>query len=535
MRLSSGLLGGLMMLALTSACAENMPNEAESAAAGKTDAVQKEETFDIMEIQVEGNSVLTQMAIEEAVYPFLGEKKSIKAVENARQALEKAYHNAGYLTVFVDIPEQQVNEGTVRLKATEGKVERLKVSGSRYYSLGRIKSQTPELAEGSVPYFPEVEKQVSELARNPDRKVTPVLRPGRSPGKVEVELKVADEFPLHGSLELNNRYSAGTTHTRLSGSVRYDNLWQREHSVSLQFQTAPENVAESKVFSANYVWPLKGGDVLALYGVKSDSDTGAIGDVGVIGNGQIVGARYIHPLRGTRGFYHSASGGWDHKAFKETVHLLGSDSFNTPITYQPLTLAYDATWQNEQRMFQMNTTLSFSVRGMGNDELEFANKRYNAKSDYSYLRLDFKETEKFASGWSLFGHLNSQITGSPLISNEQFGAGGADTVRGYLESEVLGDRGVMGSMELRTPSLWQSSSLMPGQAYVLGFIEGAHLEVLEPLASQQAYYTLSSGGLGMRWKGKGFTLNLDLAQPFKNTNNTRAQHPRAHARVVYEF
>ncbi|GAO34726.1 hypothetical protein SCT_0106 [Sulfuricella sp. T08] len=535
MRLLSGLLGGLMMLALTSACAENMPNEAESAAAGKTDAVQKEETFDIMEIQVEGNSVLTQIAIEEAVYPFLGEKKSIKEVENARQALEKAYHDAGYLTVFVDIPEQQVNEGTVRLKATEGKVERLKVSGSRYFSLGRIKSRTPELAEGSVPYFPEVEKQVSELARNPDRKVTPILRPGRSPGKVEVELKVADEFPLHGNLELNNRYSAGTTHTRLSGSLRYDNLWQREHSVSLQFQAAPENPGESKVFSANYVWPLAGGDVLALYGVRSNSDTVAVGDVGVIGNGRILGARFIHPLRGMPGFYHSATAGWDYKAFKETVNLLGSDSLNTPITYQPFTLAYDATWQNEQRMFQLSTAFNFSVRGLGNQEKEFSDKRYNANPNYSYLRLDLKHTEKMASGWSLFGRLLTQLTSAPLISNEQFGAGGADSVRGYLETEVLGDRGALGSLELRTPSFWQGESGMPGQAYMVGFIEGAHLEVLEPLASQQARFTLSSSGLGMRWKAKGYTLNLDLAKPFKDTNNTKAEDVRVHARMLYEF
>ena len=525
-----------MTLALASAYAEESPKAGEPGTGSEAVAAKEEAVFDIMEYQVEGNSVLSTLAIEEAVYPHLGEKKTIKDVDRARAALEKAYHDAGYLTVFVDIPEQDVKAGAiVQTKVTEGKVGRLKVSGSRYFSLGRIKSRTPELAEGNVPYFPEVEKQVAELARNPDRKVTPVLRPGRSPGKVEVELKVADEFPLHGNLELNNRYSAGTTRSRLAGSLRYDNLWQREHSVSLQFQTAPEKPSESKVFSANYIWPLTGGDVLALYGVRSDSDTVAVGDVSVIGNGRIFGARYIHPLRGTQGFYHSASFGWDYKAFKETVHLLGADSFNTPITYQPLTLAYDATWQSEQRTFQLGTTFNFSVRGLGNKEQEFSDKRYNAKPDYSYLRLDLKQTEKLAAGWSLFGRVFTQITGSPLISNEQFGAGGADTVRGYLETEVLGDRGALGSLELRTPSLWQGDSGIPGQASLIGFIEGAQVQVLEPLPDQKSRFTLSSGGLGVRWKGKGFTLNLDWALPLKKTTNTPARDARVHARVVYEF
>ncbi len=491
--------------------------------------------FDVFEYQVVGNSVLSQIAIEEAVYPFLGEKKSFKDVEGARQALEKAYHDAGFLTVLVDIPEQDVKEANVRLKVVEAQVERLKVSGSRYYSLGRIKSKTPELAEGNVPNFPELQKQLADVNRSADRRVTPVLRPGLSPGKVEAELKVDDHLPLHGSLELNNRYSANTTHTRLSGAVRYDNLWQREHSVALQFQVAPEKPSESKVFSANYVLPLYKGDVLALYGVRSDSDSGALGDVSVIGNGNIYGLRYIHPIRGKEGLFHSLTAGVDYKAFAETVNLLGADSFNTPITYLPFTVAYDATLQDDQRQLQFGTTLNFSVRGLGNNEREFADKRFNAKPSYAYLRLDVKDTEKLPAGWSLYGHASGQLAASPLISNEEFGAGGADTVRGYLETEALGDRGAIGSLELRTPALWKDASAIPGQAYLLGFIEGAFLDVIDPLPSQRSRTTLSSTGVGLRWRGKGFSFNLDWALPFKATANTEARSARTHARLTYEF
>ena len=83
----------------------------------------EEDRFDIFEFQVEGNSVLPVLTIEETVYPFMGEKKSFKEIEKARQALEKAYHDAGYLSVLVDIPEQEVNAGHVRLKVVEAQVE----------------------------------------------------------------------------------------------------------------------------------------------------------------------------------------------------------------------------------------------------------------------------------------------------------------------------------------------------------------------------------------------------------------------------
>ena len=87
--------------------------------------------FDILEFAVEGNTVLPAELIERAVYPFLGEKRRFDDVNAAATALEKAYQDAGYLTVAVGVPEQSINDGVVRLEVTEGRVERLKVSGAQ--------------------------------------------------------------------------------------------------------------------------------------------------------------------------------------------------------------------------------------------------------------------------------------------------------------------------------------------------------------------------------------------------------------------
>src|SRR5690606_32807684 len=103
-----------------------------------------------------------------------------------------------------------------------------------------------------------------------------------------------------GSLELNDDYIRNTTRLRLNGAVRYDNLWQREHSVGFSFQLTPEDPSEVKVFSGTYLFRPDLWDLLVvLYGVKSASDVTALGSsgggVGVIGNGIIAGARVIRP------------------------------------------------------------------------------------------------------------------------------------------------------------------------------------------------------------------------------------------------
>src|SRR5262249_49756563 len=155
--------------------------------------------------RVEGAEALPQIEIEEAVYPFLGPNRSEADVEKARAALEKAYHEKGLQTVSVSVPPQNALRGFVVLKVTENKVGQLRGKGSRYFDLDRIKETAPSLQKGTLPNFKEVTKDIVTLNRWPDRRVTPALRAGVTPGTVDVDLNVEDTYPLHGSFEVNNR------------------------------------------------------------------------------------------------------------------------------------------------------------------------------------------------------------------------------------------------------------------------------------------------------------------------------------------
>jgi hemolysin activation/secretion protein len=500
-------------------------------------AVQADEArFDILEYVVEGNTTLPAVAIETAVYPFLGERKAIADAESAREALEKAYHAAGYLTVFVNLPEQKVDSGAVRLRVTQGEVERLRVTGSRYYALGEIKARVPALAEGAVPYFPDVQKQLAGLGRAADRKVTPVLRPGREPGKVEVDLKLDDKSPLHATVDLNNRYSADTTHTRLSGSVRWDNLWQRDHSLALSYQVAPENTNDSKAISATYSAPLASGNYLAAYAVHTESDVASLGTLGVIGNGDILGLRYILPLRARPGFNHSLTLGADYKSFSQTVSLLGADSFNTPISYLPFTLSWDGGLNQEGSDTRFSLAANLHLRSLVGDEAEFANKRFKASSSYLYLRGSVEQIWHWTSGMDLILRAGFQMADQPLISNEGFALGGADTVRGYLESEVLGDRGLNLGLEWQSAPFAKGGATVLEEARVLAFVEAGRAWVIDPLAAQTDRYSLAGAGLGVRIKARGgFSGALDLAWPLQDAGRTQRGDGRVHARLGYAF
>ena len=522
---------------------------AQASAPVQPAAVQK--NFPILEYRVEGNTLLQPIDIERAVTGYLGESRSIKDIETARAELEKAYHDHGYKTVLVNIPEQQVSDGVVRLKVTEAPVGQLKIAGSRFHSLKAIRDKMAQFNQGTVPNFDEVQKELGDVNRSPDLRVAPVLKASETPGQIDVELRVTDDLPVHATVEVDNRYSANTTHTRATGELRYDNLFQTGQSVSLQYQVAPEHPADAKVGSLSYVIPTAGNHVWALYAVHSDSNVAAVGDLNVIGRGDIFGVRYISTLpTDSRDFFHSFTAGLDYKKFKQAVILQGAtDSIESPVTYPPFLLEYSGTWMGPApddgsrwvatTAARSNTTLdvttTFLIRGLGTDWRQFANKRANAGTSYIILRPSLGREQVLPAHWSLAARVDGQLASGPLFNTEEFSAGGADSVRGYTESELLGDNGIRGSLELRTPQLLARRFEKVDESYFFLFTDAAKLTILQPLPNQEASFSIASAGVGLRFKGGGFAVALDGARILKDGATTFAGRYRGLFKMSYAY
>lgn len=506
--------------------------------AATTEHLNENPAFDVWEYQIVGNASLPSLPIEKAVYPFLGPDKTIADVEQARQALEQAYREAGYATVLVDIPEQDVLEGLVTLKIIEGEVERLRISGSRYFSLGRIRNHVPSLAPGKIPHLPTVQKELATLNRlSSDRTITPVLRPGKTPGKLEVDLKVDDELPLHGNVELNDRFTRDTARLRLNASVRYDNLWQREHSISLAYQVAPEDPSNVEVFSGTYVFKIP--DTLwtmAFYGVNTNSDVATVGTLGVVGSGRIFGARATKSLLTRGSLFHGLTFGLDYKDFDESIALTGADSLNTPISYHKFSAEYNATLSGELNATRFGLGLHWALRGLTNSESEFENKRFKSRPNFLYLTANAQRLQSLPHGFSVLARLAGQVTKEPLISNEQFSLGGFDTVRGYLESQVFVDDGINTVLELHSPSI--SVPLLGdfGGAKLLAFIDTGYGRIQDPLPGQSESFFIWSTGLGVSGKAfDGFDTTLYWAYPLRPNGTINKGDSRLHFSAGYQF
>ena len=491
--------------------------------------------FDVMEYRVEGNTLLPKGKIEEAVYPFLGEHKTLEDVQKAQESLQKAYSDAGYGATLVDIPEQDTGSGVVALTVTESKVGKLRVLGSKHYSLGRIRSLAPSVAEGAIPHFPSVQKDMEVLNRAPDKRVTPVLRPGKDFGTVDVDLKVDDSSPFHASVEINDQYSRDTTRWRVQTSLRYNNLWQRDHSLRIDLMTSPENTDEVKLFGANYIAPLENvSEALSFVLIKSDSNVKltSVGGTNVAGKGVILGVIFAAKLPPIETYEHTLTASARYTSFKQNVD---EGAVDLPVTYMPFEVNYRGLELDSSGQTALNAGLKFNVRGVVSDEAEFANKRSGATPNFFVFKTGLKRTQILPLSWQLELALEGQLSGSPLIDTEQYLAGGADTVRGYLESELGGDKGVRTSLELHTPRLLSRvSSLDDFRA--LAFFDAAKLWSYN---DDTKIPFIASAGFGVRIKAfKNFSADLDYAFALHSSavlGGTKKDDSRAHVKLLYEF
>jgi len=499
-------------------------------------------TFYIREYRVSGATKLKPLEIQEAVYPFLGPGRGVADVDQARAALEKAFHEKGFQTVSVLIPQQDPRYGIIRFEVMEGKVGRLRVNGARYFLPSKIRKEAPELAEGNVPDLNQVRKQAVALNRVADRKVTPQLKPGVVPGTVDIDLNVEDKLPLHGSLELNNRYSANTTPLRVNGALSYGNLFQLGHTLGGNFQLAPERRDDAESYSGYYLARVNDGLSLMLQGSIQKSDVSTLSGSAVVGSGEIYGIRAMFDLPGKDRFYQTLSLGLDWKSLDEEIYTYGDESVtvdNTAIEYYPLSLAHGATWTQEHGFTELNTSLVLNLRGLGSDRSGYNYKRYGSTGSFVYLRSDLSHTQDLKNGAQWFGKLQGQISNQPLVNNEQLAAGGLGTVRGYLESTALGDNGLLGSFEWRTPSFIgkpAADGLRSDEWRLHAFADGGIVGLYEALPGQDDSSVFASAGLGSRLRYKShYNASVDVAVPFIEQVDTQAGEVRVTFRGWADF
>jgi hemolysin activation/secretion protein len=506
-----------------------LPNGAAAQAEMQVGTVLKDKAeprFTIQEYRVLGNTVLDNRQIERVLYPLLGSSKSSTDVETGRAALEQLYHERGFGAVYVDIPPQTITDGIVRLRVTEGRIERTVIGGARYFPERDVIAQLPAAKPGQVLQVSELQTELAALnVQTADRSVVPILKAGSEPGTVDVQLQVNDKLPLHGTLEINNQATIDTHPLRSIASLTYDDLFGRMDTLSLQYQTTPQQFDQVRVLAANYAMhPLASGLQPSFSYINSNSNVATIGTLGVLGIGEISGIHFAYALPSTGQNSQSLVYGVDYKHFRNTINQNATTALDTPITYLNLSVGYVGVWRSEHVFSALNFGLNAGPRGFVNNSPAFDNDRFQGRANYFDLRADWSSTITLPESFSLKLRAAGQAAGEPLITNEDFSIAGSDGVRGYLESEELGDKAFKATVQLNSPGLHAHERTW---ANLYLFADSGRAWVIDPLAGQPTGIALRSWGGGIDVLPlQKLTGSLTWARPLSSASVTRAGESR---------
>jgi hemolysin activation/secretion protein len=496
--------------------------------------------FEISRFEVSGNTLLPAADVQAAVAPYTGKGRDFGDVQRALEALEAVYHAHGYNVVTVQLPEQELNGGVVRLNVIQTTVRQVEVTGNRWFSEANVRASLPTLVPGATPNLTDVSRNLRLINENPAKKVKLTLADAAAGAEdaVDARVDVADERPWKVVFNADNTGTASTGKTHAGVLLQHADLWGRDHVGTLQYTTTAERPDRVAVWAAGYHVPLYAlGDAVDLYASYSNVDSGAVNaglfDLAVSGKGSIYGARYNHVLAKRGELESRIVYGIDVKAYRNNV-VFGTQDFGNDVTVRPLSIAYAGSRAAPAGQTDFSVALLQNVAGgPRGSAADFAAVRSGARAGYRMVRFAAAFTNIIQGDWQTRVLLNGQWTNDALVPGEQFGAGGATTVRGFGERDLATDTGIVSNVELYTPDLCGRAGW---QCRVLGFYDTAWGERNHALAGELHRAAISSTGIGLRFSaGNAASVQLDYGHGMHVGQVAATSRNKLHVRVALAY
>jgi len=477
--------------------------------------------FDIERFELTVTTLLSPAEVSRIVKPYTGRNKDFADIQRALEALEQAFRDKGYGVVQVVLPEQDITRGVVQFRVLQPKVGKVVIEGNTQFDSANIRHSLPSVSEGETPNSKDIARNLQITAEHPVKQTNVLLRSGASDDQVDVHIKVTDDKPWRGFLTLDNTGTSDTGYYRLGLGYQHSNVFNSDHVFTAQYVTSPTEADQVSIYGVGYRIPFYGlNSTLDLIAGYSDVDSGTVqGLFNVSGQGTIGSVRWSYYLPKSADYEHKVAFGLDYRAFRNQV-LFEGQSVVPDVTVHPASLTYSGLARGTASELSFYGSGAKNIPGGKNgDDAAFQASRAGASADYSVFRYGFNYVHQFQNQWQTRLGFNGQYTQDPLVSGEQFGIGGPDSVRGYQLRELADDRGMATQLELYTPDIARGVGLSDSfKLRLLGFFDYGSVRRVDPLPGETAEAYIKSTGIGMRMGyRKSVVLRLDLAQILKQT------------------
>jgi hemolysin activation/secretion protein len=475
-------------------------------------------TFRVKQFVLNGSTVFSQAEVDRVTKAFTDRPITFADVLQARSQINELYLNQGYITTGAYVPEQDFQDGgNVQITIVEGGLESIEIQGNTRLNSGYLRSRIANA--GKAPLNREQLLEGLQLLRlNPLlRNLSATLEGGTKPGKSILTVKVQEAPSFDTQFSVNNNRSPSVGSFKRGVQMSEGNLFGFGDS----FNVGYTNTKGSNSWDVGYSIPISPRDTTLSFNLGASSSNVIEKPFNLLeieSKSRYYELTLRQPLQ--RRITSEIAVGLSFSR-RESETSLGFENIG-PFPLSPgaddrgrtrvsaLRFFQELTKRSDKQVLAFRSQFSLGLNAFdatSNGGTIPDSQFFSWRGQAQWVKLIGNDPESL-----LLLRADAQLANRPLLSGEQFGIGGVDSVRGYRQDALLTDSGLFGSAEVRLPIVriprWNSTiSLAPFLEWGRGWNQGRE----SPEVS-----TLFSGGLGLRWRvANKLTARLDWGIPFR--------------------
>ncbi|MDW3716588.1 ShlB/FhaC/HecB family hemolysin secretion/activation protein [Pseudomonas sp. 2023EL-01195] len=425
-----------------------------------------------------------------------GRRVTLAEVNGVAGQITQRYRQAGFLLARTLVPAQRLEGGELHIKVIEGRVNQVNIQGPSSSAMQRYARNI----EQEVPIKGEtLERNLLLMNDLPGNEAHGTL--SASQGREGTDLDIHNEQRrVEGFIGFDNRDSRYFGPWQGYGGIGINDLTGIGDHLSLRYGRSLEG-DKMAFYEGQYELPVGGqGTMLSFLAQHNDGRADTWSVLNANSSGDTLAIRLTHPWVRSRAetFKTSLAFSW----YNGRSEYLDEPDLAPSSDDRIRALRLGASWDytdgyGGRNLFKGELSQGLDVLGASSEQR--ANpSRVDGQTDFTRLQLDAQRIQDLSwitSGLNLYLAVSGQTSfGDALLTPEQFGVGGSQFGRGYDPSEIAGDNGLAGKVELQYNRQHQIGDYsIPTQYYAYWDIGKVWNEKPRDISSE----SLASAGLGV--------------------------------------
>lgn len=407
-------------------------------------------SLDVRRVHVSGATVFPKESLEFLITDLPGENRTLGQLKIAAARITAHYRRAGYTLARAYLPQQKMQDGIVTIEVLEGKLEGVKIDNASRLSNEAVGSRLSGVKAGDVFNKSSSERALLLLSDTPGAGVVDSrFVPGSQRGESVLVTRLEGVPLLAGRVEADNHGGLYTGRNRIGVSADLNSALGLGERFSGKVLASDAELYNARLAAQVPV----SHDGLTL-GAAVSHNTYALGNtfkaLDAVGRSSTAELNLRYPWVRSVDFNVYAQVGYEYRKLKDDVRststvtekhanvgtLSAFGDARDGLGRGGLTQA-SVMWSQGQLAFDSPGAEAIDALGA------------KTAGSYSKLYLTAERQQRLPADFMLNLSLRGQWTDGNLDSSEKFGLGGPYGVRAFASSEALGDRGWLGSAELR--------------------------------------------------------------------------------------